>query len=396
VLKLFLEECHEVFRTLKENGFKKGMAIYTNFKNVVDWMSLAYSVVIFVMWGAWCIEVAGLRTLLASASVNIPGSWGESSADIYTPNNAEYWDAVDSTSRNGELFQVVLGFYPFVLGGRFFSAFSSQPRLGLVTKTLQAAANDLIHFGVVLGVTILIFCASALILFGREVEEYENFGRTYISVFRGLLGDFDFVALTEVGRLPAALWWGFFMVLVNCVMVNMLLAIIMDVYGSVKGAMNDDDDDFPTIWAQAWEIYRRGRDKRKGLRMSIQHVLAEVEKQDDMCYIDTKMPGIPPKPRLVTVAALCRMVPGLSDGQAGRLVMQSVDYADLLKPQEDIMALCMSRLRAIDGRMQQVQGVLDGASQIGKASHTSIGAIANDVRQLQIDLSEREPTSAEI
>ena len=40
-----------------------------------------------------------------------------------------------------------------------------------------------------------------------------------------------------------------------CALVNMLLAIIMDVYSNVKGAMGDDTEDYPTIWGQTYEIY---------------------------------------------------------------------------------------------------------------------------------------------
>ena len=52
---------------------------------------------------------------------------------------------------------------------KFHSNPGSQRRLAVVTATLTGASNDLLHFGVVLAVVCLAFCASAEILFGKEV-----------------------------------------------------------------------------------------------------------------------------------------------------------------------------------------------------------------------------------
>jgi len=371
VLKLFLEEAREVFRSTVEHGVKKGLHEYFyNFSNAIDWASLSYSVVIFVMWAQWCVYCSKLKDILQTADAKIPGSWpGED--NIYTPTNTEYWDAVDTTTRYGQHFQVVLAFFPFVIGMRFFSSFSAQPRLGLVTATLSAASNDLLHFGFVLGVTIMIFCSSAVILFGREVEEFENFGRTYVSVFRGLLGDLDYVPLTEVGRLPAMLWFMFFMVFVNMVMVNMLLAIIMDVYGSVKSGISDNVEDFPTMFSQTREIIRRGFQKRAGTRLSIHHVLRALDTKDDECYITTS--GSPDRqPRNIAVSLFMKLVDKLDSKQAERLIGHAIELRELEDAHEGDIADVISTLNSLQLRMQYLQQVSESVEATAeKASNNA-------------------------
>jgi len=377
VLKLFVEEGFQIFLSAKEHGTRKGLSEYfSSYANIIDWTSIGYSIVIFVMWAQWCFKCTNLRDILQTANAKVPGGWPGGS--LYTPGNAEFWETVDSTSRYGQMFQVILAFYPFVIGVRFFSAFSAQPRLGLVTATLVAAGNDLLHFGVVLGVTIVIFCSSAVILFGREVEEFENFGRTYVSVFRGLMGDLDYTPLTEVGRAPALIWFGCFMVFVNMVMVNMLLAIIMDVYGSVKGQISDNTEDFPTMFSQTCEIVRRGIQKRQGKRMSLQSILHELEKREDECYIAQPIieapsptepvhsgllhhthekPAPPREPKHLAVSTFMRLVPGLAATQAERLLGHAMESKDAELSQEASVADCLDRLRELDLRIQHVQYV---------------------------------------
>jgi hypothetical protein len=149
VSQLFVAEAHQLGLTLYHMGLKSGFKYYFNdFKNIVDWASLSYSAVVFVMWAVWCLRISELGDFLLTANPTIKGSWESGGKnDILTSSNSAFWEAVDETALYDERMQYVLAFYPICIGLRFFSAFSAQPRLGMVTATLKCAANDLIHFG---------------------------------------------------------------------------------------------------------------------------------------------------------------------------------------------------------------------------------------------------------
>merc|ERR1712079_664648 len=131
---------------------------------------------------------------------------------------------------------------------RFFKAFSAQPRLSLVTQTITKASIDVLHFAVVFLTVFMIYTFSAMILFGQELEEFANFSRSFNTCFRVLLGDFDWERMIHVGRLQATIWFMSFTCLVNLVMLNLLLAIIIDVFTEVKGNIGNDAE---TLLSQA-------------------------------------------------------------------------------------------------------------------------------------------------
>merc|ERR1711920_497617 len=136
-----------------------------------------------------------------------------------------------------------------------------------------------------------------------------------VTVFRTLLGDFDYVALTEVGRSSALVWFMSFMVLLNLVMLNMLLAIVMDVYGDVKGALSDSAE---TLFSQTYEIYRRWEGKRKKARLGLDQVVNALEKQGSKLQNEKTH-----EPILLTVRTFMEFVDGLTEKQATRLLQQS-------------------------------------------------------------------------
>jgi len=372
VLKLFVEEATEIARTVKREGCRKGLNQYFGFKRVVDWASLVYSFTIFGMWASWCMQVSNLNAFLADANADIPGSWASPNDSIHTATNPEYWEAVDSTSRYGEVFQIVLAFYPFVVGARFFSVFSAQPRLAMVTSTLLGAASDIFHFGVVLAVTITIYCVSAEILFGRDIVEFENFGRSFITVFRALLGDFDYVALTDVSRFSAGFWWMSFMCLVNMVMLNMLLAIIMDVYSGIKGGM---DDEAETILSQSWEIFRRWNEKRRGLRVSLGYVLAQLESNPQACFtIKDKRR----EPKLITKSTMMDLVPGITPEQSMRILTKSHELQMANTKRVSEISDCLQDLYAVDVRVQRLEEMVDNLGNTSWHFSRSLHLVAGD------------------
>merc|ERR1719158_781706 len=113
-----------------------------------------------------------------------------------------------------------------------------------------------------------------MILWGQEQDDFTNFGRASNAVFRIMLGDYDWDELTRVGRQQAGLWFWAFTWLVNLIMLNMLLAIVMDVYAEVKGQISKDAE---TMWSQASEIATRWWDVRRGRQVSLGVLLDALE-----------------------------------------------------------------------------------------------------------------------
>merc|ERR1712226_1173500 len=121
----------------------------------------------------------------------------------------------------------------------------------MVTNTLRKASTDIFHYMVVFGSVFLVYTESAIVLFGQELEEFSSFGRSLNSVWRIGLGDFDWEPLRGMDRPTVAIWFWSFSWIINLMLLNMLLAIIIDHYTEVRGEIGPDTE---TVFSQAVEI----------------------------------------------------------------------------------------------------------------------------------------------
>ena len=115
---------------------------------------------------------------------------------------------------------------------RILKAMRFQPRLGVVTRTLAAGFDDLIHFIIVCSVITIIFAFTGMYLLGSAVQAFSTFDKGIITTIRMLLGETE--VLDEIERLPspvpAYIWFFSYMVVGSMVLLNVLLAILVDAY----------------------------------------------------------------------------------------------------------------------------------------------------------------------
>lgn len=192
-----------------------------------------------------------------------------------------------------------------------------------------------------MGCIMLVYSCSAQILFGTEVVGFENFGRCFITVCRTLLGDFDFDAMIVIGWPEATLWFITFVILLNMVMLNMLLAIVMDVYGKTRDQLADDAE---TLWSQTYEISRRWLQKNKGQRLSLDQIARQMRLNS------SELKNAIGEPKLLTVTALMKLVEGLSADQAERVLIGAEQFMA-----GSHASRTKSTIKVLDLRVQHVQ-----------------------------------------
>jgi len=154
-------------------GYKDGAWKYLNLPNVVTWFSIFAFAVILSLWINHLIKITVLADKLKASRSGNAGTHE-------TWSDAERMDAIDfaeETIAEWHTFRTVVAFYPFVLMARLFKAFSAQPRLAIVTMTLNRAFVDVAHFGLVFVVIFMAFTVSAMILFGGEIEGFAELSR---------------------------------------------------------------------------------------------------------------------------------------------------------------------------------------------------------------------------
>jgi len=173
---------------------------------------------------------------------------------------------------------VVMAGNVFLVMLRFFKAFQANPRLELVTNTLTSASNDILHFSIVATAVFVGFSVIGHILFGGDLVQFNSLPQSMNTAFISLMGDFgwytevmdsDLGLASGVPRTFVIMWFWLFMILNFLILLNMLMAIILDHYTKCFNEVKSDPD-ARAIWSQAWRYLKR-------LRRSQGHVpLAEI------------------------------------------------------------------------------------------------------------------------
>lgn len=92
---------------------------------------------------------------------------------------------------------------------RVLKVLDFQPRIGLVTRTLAAAANDLAHFCVLFLVVFLSFALMAFVNFGSSVMEFRSFGHAVNTCWLMItVGEVDcYHSLMESNNMLSGIVW---------------------------------------------------------------------------------------------------------------------------------------------------------------------------------------------
>jgi len=187
--------------------------------------------------------------------------------------------------------RLVLCWYTLLIALKFLESFAKQPRLAVVTKTILRAGPDFFHFFIVCFIIFFSFVVSGMFIFGRRLWNWSSITLATNEAFLLVMGDFDYDELTMEYPLTAQLWFWAFIFLIQMLLLNMLMAIIMDVYTEVKA----DASGFATIWAQMFEILQDQVDIISGKSVSSDELLRVLnEVSDEELNEDTLMNCVGP------------------------------------------------------------------------------------------------------
>ena len=184
------------------------------------------------------LEFINLATFIAVAALRIWWVLQSQQANFRIPYEGGY---------PGEMEQIL---YSFSLQG-YLNALNTvitfikclkfvrlNDNLNLLTKTLEICQQNIIgvlilFFLVVMGYTI---CGNTL--FGHALWEWRDFGTSFVSLLRILLGDFDYPAMKQEAPALAAVFFWSYVILGLFMLLNFIIAIITDAFSKVKGEQN--------------------------------------------------------------------------------------------------------------------------------------------------------------
>jgi len=271
IMWIIVTETIEITGVLRRYGIPGLWEHYWGFWNGMDWFSAVTGVALAAGFLGNLANVNEMNKLLEEL-----GSLDEQTQQAaYRAKGQEYMEALEVEVQYMYWYRMCLAAYPFVIVIRLFKAFSAQPRLAIVTRTLVHSSIDLAHFLIICSSVFIMYAIAAVVLFGRDNPDFTTTSRSLTSCFRAMLGDFEWEELKEVGRLDASFWFIPFNLLISIILLNMLIAMVMDAYSDVVEQIGQTD----TLWREGVKAYKRWRLYMKGEAANMGAILAAVKKE---------------------------------------------------------------------------------------------------------------------
>jgi hypothetical protein len=289
----------------------KKQTYFGNPWNWLTWLSIIGGLLII---GLWVIFLGRLKTVKDMALDVVltrpdPGATPAFTSAIqeadYLQNTDELHAEVAKLSGFLMLSRLAVCWYTILIMFRFFQAFKAQPRLAVVTNTITRSLTDLAHFIIVLIVVLLAYSVAGMFLFGHRLLNFSEMGTSLNTCFLVMIGDFDFAELSAEHPLTAVIWFWSYMILVSLIMLNMLLAIIMDLYTEVKAEAMESDP----LWTQGRKMIVDAWSHRDWIKLK---------------QIEEKVRELPAKITSLDKDLLMELLPEMIEQQAMALIEETV------------------------------------------------------------------------
>lgn len=132
---------------------------------------------------------------------------------------------------------------------RILKILDFQPRMALITRTLKEAGTDLMHFLILFFIVLLGYATMGCVLFGGQIIKFQNLVDAMITLIFVVLG-WDTSVFREMvtaantqqvlaTKLAFYLFYWSWIIISTFVLLNVILAIVVDAYASVKRESTD-------------------------------------------------------------------------------------------------------------------------------------------------------------
>lgn len=308
-----LREAAAVIRSSEERWCAALKHDYVGIWNIIDWVSFIVGVLVIMLYTRMYTATGNVNVLLGGmmgSSIKLPDR------SAYEKQSGEFLHAVELMCLCERDFRRSLTIYPCIVMLRLFKSFAAQPRLALVTATLERSSTDMMHFFIVFFSVSFTMIINSVLFFGQDLEEFSEPTRAAHTCFLAMFGDWDWEAMQAIGQEKAGVWLWLFLLITVLILLNMLLAIIMEAYTAEKNKAASS----LTLWAQVRDILRRRREFRQGKRVRLNDVMEAFEKEFDGNH--KKMFA---EKRQLKVNCLIAQVPKMQHKQAERLLQRALD-----------------------------------------------------------------------
>lgn len=127
---------------------------------------------------------------------------------------------------------------------KVFKYISFNKTMTQLSSTLSRCAKDVAGFAVMFFIIFFAYAQLGYLIFGTQVRDFSTFQDSIFTLFRIILGDFDFHQIESANRVLGPMFFITYVFFVFFVLLNMFLAIINDTYAEVKSDIAGQQSEF--------------------------------------------------------------------------------------------------------------------------------------------------------
>ncbi|VDL62075.1 unnamed protein product [Hymenolepis diminuta] len=201
-----------------------GAKYFKKFWNILD--------ILVILLSCVCAGFNIYRTVRVNATI------------ISLLSNPEAYSNFERLSYWEMQFNYAVGVLVFLVWIKIFKYVSFNKTMNQLNLTLGNCAKDIAGFGVMFFIVFFAFAQLGYLAFGTQVSDFGTFATSLMTLFRIILGDFDFQALQNAQNVLGPLYFLVYIFFVFFVLINMFIAIINDTYLEVKSNLLNQPSEF--------------------------------------------------------------------------------------------------------------------------------------------------------
>ena len=203
---LFVREARRLART-------RPISRYISWENVIEVIHMSCQFWFFFVWYISVVGDEKLRNFDASSQKFV--SYIEVAENMYL-----CWQ--------------IAAFVMIISSVKLFKFLSLSRRMSVLWLSLDVALGDIAAFGFALMIIIMGFAFSGQYVYGAHDEEFNTFGKSCVTMFRGLIGDIDVDRIQSVAPIFTVILYVVWSLLTKVIALNMFIAIVTRAFDHVS------------------------------------------------------------------------------------------------------------------------------------------------------------------
>ena len=238
-------EAFEVRKSIRTTGYV--FKYLLDFGNCLDWLNYGLQLGAVVSWAFYVIKTDRLAALLQLHYDVYYNYMAVARLTEVTKEMGKFQSLIADIDQLVDLRRDYSNFLCFSLLVTCLQTLKNldfHPKMGLITKTISGAASDLIFFVILYLVVQVLYGFLAVLVFGQFSEAFSSFGSAFVTNQYLLLGIYEPQDDMDMApqHLIATIYYWTYMLITFFILLNALLAIIVESYAGVKALADQEED----------------------------------------------------------------------------------------------------------------------------------------------------------